>query len=77
VWDATTGRELLRLQGADDSPALNPEGTLIAAADTAAGQVSIYECDVCEAGLDRLEQLAEQRITRAPTPEERALYLDG
>lgn len=77
VWDASTGRELLRLQGADDSPALSPDGSLIAASDSAAGQVSIYECDVCEAGLERLEQLAEQRITRAPTPEERGLYLDG
>jgi WD40 repeat protein len=75
VWDAINGGELLRLQGADESPALSPDGSMIAAADTDSGQISIYECEICEADLDRLEQLAEDRITRDLTDQERALYL--
>jgi WD40 repeat protein len=76
VWDAQTGLELLRLQGVDGAPALSEHGSAIAAADTFSGQVSIYECEICEADLDRLEALAEERITREPTEQERALYLD-
>jgi WD40 repeat protein len=76
IWDASTGRELVRLSGVDDSPALNTNGTLVAAADTSSQRVSLYECEICDADLDRLQQLAEGRITREPTEQERALYLD-
>jgi WD40 repeat protein len=75
VWDAQTGLELVRLSGVDSAPALSEDGSTIAAADTFSGQVSTYGCDVCEADVDRLAALAEQRITREPTEQERALYL--
>jgi WD40 repeat protein len=76
VWDASTGRELVRLTGVDDSPAMNSNGTLIGAVDTGSQRISLYECEICDADLDRLQQLAEARITREPTAQEQALYLD-
>jgi WD40 repeat protein len=76
VWDADSGLELASLEGVDFSPALSQDGSEIAAADTFSGQVSIYECDVCEADTSRLVALADQRITREPTEQERALYLE-
>jgi hypothetical protein len=48
----------------------------MAAADSFSGQVSIYECEICEADVARLEALAADRITREPTAQERALYLE-
>jgi WD40 repeat protein len=79
VWDTDSAVELMRIAGADTAVAIAPGGDLIAGALTQAGPrstVSVFECDVCVADRDELEALAEQRITREPTAEERERYLE-
>jgi WD40 repeat protein len=79
VWDVDTGLELMRVAGADTSVAIAPGGRLIAGALTQArsrSTVSVFECEVCGAGADELEALAEERITRGPTAQERERYLE-
>jgi WD40 repeat protein len=78
VWDVDTGLELMRVNGADTSVAIAPGGRLIAGALTQArtrATVSVFECEVCGATTGELEALAEERLTREPTPEERERYL--
>src|SRR3954447_21433528 len=73
VWDAETGRLLLRLgSGGQDSAsaaAFTADGLRVV---TAGGLV--YSCDVC-GPLPRLVRLADRRITRPFKPTERARYL--
>jgi WD40 repeat protein len=76
VWDAASGLEIFRVIGPDWAVGFSDDLSRIAAVDDRSGQLGIYACDVCGADLDRLEQLAEQRITRPVTPQERELYLD-
>ena len=72
VWDAQSGRLLLRLGAPGD-----PGGSAVFTRDglrlvTSAGWV--YACDVC-GRLPRLMRLADRRITRPFKPTERARYL--
>jgi WD40 repeat protein len=73
VWDAQSGRLLLRLRppgyDAGSEAAFTPDGLRLV---TAGGQ--IFACDVC-GPLPRLMRLADQRITRPFKPTERARYL--
>jgi WD40 repeat protein len=75
IWDAANGLEILRLGGANGAVAISPDDTTIVGADSVAKQATIFECEVCAADLDQLIELAEERITREPTAEERARYL--
>jgi WD40 repeat protein len=72
VWDARSGRLLLRLGSPSEggsSPAFTRDGLRVV---TAEGRV--YACDVC-GSLPRLMRLADGRITRPFKPTERARYL--
>lgn len=76
VWDAESGLEILRQSGPDAAVAFSDDLHRIAAVDNDSGQLTVYLCEVCGADIERLERLAAERITRAPTPQERELYLD-
>jgi WD40 repeat protein len=72
VWDATTGQELTTLAGHSSGVhyvAWSPDGQRIvtASADETARQY--------DANLANLLTLAQNRITRGLTPEERAFYV--
>ncbi len=79
VWDATSGDELSRVQGANWKVALSPLGSLVAGAvaQTDAPQTSVYECDVCGRSAEELLGLADSRVTRELTDQERERYLSG
>jgi hypothetical protein len=77
AWDADSGREIFDQAGPTGSIGLSDDMHRIAAVDTASRSLSIYACEVCGADLACLEQLAAERITRDPTPQEQALYLGG
>ncbi len=76
VWDVASGLEILRQAGPDSAVSFSDDLGRIAAVDTASNQLTSYGCDVCGADIDRLEELAADRITREPTEQERELYLD-
>ena len=69
VWDAVTGQELFTLTGASwvMSAVWSPTGKRIATA--ADGGVQIYTTD-----MDELLQIAESRVTRQLTAEEKEKY---
>jgi WD40 repeat protein len=70
VWDAKTGQELLTLKGHEvrvHSAAYSPDGKRIATA--AEGVVLIYTTDINE-----LLQIAESRVIRQLTAEEKERY---
>ena len=71
VWDAQTGKELFTLEGHDDwliSAAYSPDGKRIATAGRH-GIVQVYTTD-----MDELLQMAESRVTRQLTVEEKEKY---
>ena len=71
VWDADTGKELMTLRGHDGgvmSATYSPDGKRIATAG-ADGIVQIYTTD-----MDELLQIAESRVTRQLTAEEKERY---
>ena len=71
VWDAQTGQELFTLKGHDGvvRPAVwSPNGKRIATAGDA-GTAQIYTTD-----MDELLQIAESRVTRQLTAEEKEKY---
>ena len=71
VWDAVTGKELLTLKGHDssvNSVAYSPDGKRIATAG-GDGIVQVYTTD-----MDELLQIAESRVTRQLTAEEKERY---
>ena len=71
VWDAQTGKELITLKGHESgvmSAAYSPGGKRIATAG-GDGIVQIYTTD-----MDELLQIAESRVTRQLTAEEKEKY---
>ena len=71
VWDAKTGQELTTLKGHEDrvmSAVYSPDGKRIATAGMD-GIVQIYTTD-----MDELLQIAESRVTRQLTVEEKEKY---
>jgi WD40 repeat protein len=73
VWDARSGRLLVRL----GSPSQDPGSSAAFTSDglrVVTGTGSVYSCDVC-GPLPRLMRLADRRITRQFKPTERARYL--
>ena len=71
VWDANTGQELMTLTGHDDwvnSAVYSPDGKRIATAGSD-GIVQIYTTDI-----EELLQIAESRVTRQLTAEEKERY---
>ena len=71
VWEADTGQELLTLKGHDsgvNSVAYSPDGKRIATAG-GDGIVQIYTTD-----MEELLQIAESRVTRQLTAEEKEKY---
>ena len=71
VWDANTGQELLTLKGHEGyvlSAVYSPDGKRIATAGMD-GIVQIYTTD-----MDELLQIAESRVTRQLTAEEKEKY---
>ena len=71
VWDADTGKELLTLTGHEGyvlSAVYSPDGKRIATAGMD-GIVQIYTTD-----MDELLQIAESRVTRQLTAEEKEKY---
>jgi len=71
VWNADTGQELLTLKGHDssvNSVAYSPDGKRIATAG-GDGIVQVYTTD-----MDELLQIAESRVTRQLTAEEKERY---
>ena len=74
TWQS--GLEILRQDGPDGSVEFSDDLSRIAAVDNRSGQLTIYRCKVCGADIERLEELAAEQITRAPTEQERELYLD-
>jgi len=72
VWDAETGTELFTLTGNEvrvSSAVYSPDGKRIATASAAGGIVQIYTTDI-----DELLQIAESRVTRQLTAEEKERY---
>ena len=70
VWDAQTGQELLTLKGHEGwvrSSVWSPNGKRIATATV--GVVQIYTTD-----MEELLQIAESRVTRQLTAEEKEKY---
>ena len=71
VWDANTGQELMTLKGHEGyvlSAVYSPDGKRIATAGMD-GIVQIYTTD-----MDELLQIAESRVTRQLTAEEKEKY---
>ena len=71
AWDAQTGQELMTLTGHDhwvSSVSWMPEGKWIATGGKY-GLVQVYTTDI-----DELLQIAESRVTRQLTAEERETY---
>ena len=71
VWDANTGNELMTLKGHDaavTSVSYSADGKRIVTSG-ADGIVQIYTTD-----MDELLQIAESRVTRQLTAEEREYY---
>ena len=71
VWDANTGQELTTLKGHESwvlSAVYSPDGKRIATAGSD-GIVQIYTTD-----MDELLQIAESRVTRQLTAEEKERY---
>ena len=71
VWDAQTGTELMTLTGHDSkvySAVYSPDGQRIVTAGED-GIVQIYTTD-----MDELLQIAESRVTRQLTAEEKVKY---
>jgi WD40 repeat protein len=73
VWDAQSGRLLLRLRPPGDEPGSDAAFTSDGLHVVTAGGL-IFACDVC-GPLPRLMRLADQRITRPFKPTERARYV--
>jgi len=72
VWDAKTGKELFILKGHEGwitSAVWSPNGKRIATANARDGIVQIYTTDINE-----LLQIAESRVSRQLTAEERETY---
>jgi WD40 repeat protein len=69
VWDANTGQELFTLKGHDGAVwSASPDGKRIATAGLD-GIVQIYTTD-----MEELLQIAESRVTRQLTAEEKDKY---
>ena len=71
IWDANTGNELITLKGHDaavTSVSYSADGKRIVTSG-ADGIVQIYTTD-----MDELLQIAESRVTRQLTAEERKYY---
>jgi WD40 repeat protein len=71
VWEAQTGQELMTLKGHDNllwSAAYSPDGQRIATAGSD-GIVQIYTTD-----MEELLQIADSRVTRQLTAEEKETY---
>jgi len=87
IWDADSGKKLLTLLGHNQpvlGVAFNPSGSRLATASTD-GTVKVWDVthsQVLEAetvkdySLDVLIQLAEKRVKRKLTPDERREYLN-
>ena len=72
LWDVASGELLAAWPGgvASEAP-FSPDGSHVLAGD--GGTVHVYRCDVC-GSLDDLVALAERRVTRELTDEERVTY---
>jgi WD40 repeat protein len=77
IWDARTGEELETLEVAGEDlpvvPAFSTDDRHVITAGPE-NSIRIYACDVCQP-LEGLIQLAESRITRKLTTDERRKYL--
>jgi WD40 repeat protein len=76
IWDPIGGPNLVRLRGHDglvSGVAFTPDGQWIASASTD-GTVRVWTCEVC-GPIEEVLALAETRITRELTDEERATFL--
>jgi WD40 repeat protein len=72
IWDATSGREILMLEGHEliaHAVSFDPDGRLLATS-AADGTVAVHVLPV-----DELRDLASQRVSRTLTSEECARYL--
>jgi WD40 repeat protein len=76
LWDARTGRSIAELRGHKGSVTkteFSADGNRVLIASTD-GKARIYSCEVC-ASIGDLLALAQKRVTRELTPEERDKYL--
>ena len=74
VWDAASGVQTAVLRGEVESADFSPDGRSVATAGED-GSARIYPCQLCNASLEHLLALAQERVTRQLTPEEREQYL--
>ena len=72
VFDVESGDRLLRVAGQEQ--AWSQDGLRLVTVD--AGRARVWACEVCRP-LDELLELADRRVTRPLTAEERARYFDG
>jgi WD40 repeat protein len=73
IWDANSGLELATIPGESINASISPD-ELIARTPTATSPVQVLDCEVCTATDSELLSLAESRITREPTADEKHLY---
>ncbi|MFL5870004.1 MAG: WD40 repeat domain-containing protein, partial [Solirubrobacterales bacterium] len=73
VWDADSGLELATIGGPAYNAAVSPAGLVTRTASSSV-PVEVLECEVCTASDSELLSLAESRITREPTADEKSLY---
>jgi WD40 repeat protein len=76
IWDLATGRTLRIIHGPDFAPAFSSDGRELVASDHP-GTVEIWQtCPAC-GDAHALLALANRRVTRSFTPQERTAYLTG
>jgi WD40 repeat protein len=76
LWDAQTGQSLLVFRGHSSdvrTARFSPDGKLIAMGSDD-GTVQVFVCEVC-GGIEELKHLAQQRVFRELTCEERQRFL--
>lgn len=70
IWDTKTGEELLSLDTGFGPISFSPDDSLMSVADSVSQVVRVYVLDV-----DKLVEIAEERVTRALTTQECQQYL--
>ena len=76
VWNPLTGESIAELRGnvsQVNSASFSPDGKLVVTASMD-GSAKIYDCDTC-GNIDDLFIVAQRRVTRDLTPNEREIYL--
>jgi WD40 repeat protein len=75
LWDAMTGALLatIPITAPSANTQFTPDSTSVVITDDA-GRTIVYHCELC-VSTQQLLTLAESRVTRELTPEERATYL--